>query len=83
MKNLLKRVIIKRRRLRLEEKDVIKTLNVINHLIAFNKQRMIVGSCGWGKESTKWFIHFNASELQWSYFKTDLKKEGLNNILHE
>lgn len=80
MKNLLKKVIIKRHYLILEEKDVIKTLDVINrHETVFINQKLVVGNCGWD-ETTKWFIHFSASESQWESIKDDLKKKGLNNI---
>lgn len=80
MKNLLKKVIIKRHYLILEEKDVTKTLDVINrHETFFISQKLVVGNCEWAAE-TKWFIHFSASESQWESIKDDFKKEGLNSI---
>lgn len=84
MKKLFEKIVIKRHYLILEEKDVTKTLSVINRQSTlFINQKMAVGNCGWADETTKWFIHFDASESQWKKIKTDLKNEGLTDILEE
>jgi hypothetical protein len=67
MINRIPDLIKKRRRLVVEECDVTKILTVINKQY-FASANVGVGNCGWA-ETTRWFIHFDASKRQYERIK--------------
>lgn len=60
--------------LHMDEKEVTTVLRVINQKCGC--QQLYVDSCGWAKESEKWFILFNATEKQYGNIVKELKKIG-------
>lgn len=55
-----------------EEKDVTKTLKVINSHHRFVPD-MQVGNCGWADDDNKWFIHFTTTMAKWKVIREELK----------
>ena len=75
MKNIrdfLDLFVTERHELILEEKDVTKTLGIINkhHRIPPD---MRVGSCSDADERNRWFIHFTTTKAKWKAVRSDLK----------
>ena len=60
------RLIIKKRHLIFEEEDMVRVLSTIdtNHDRGWLRNNVAIGNCGW-KDSTKWFITFDASNARW------------------
>jgi hypothetical protein len=59
----------------MEEADVLETLSTINSKYKmYINQQLAVGNCGWAKDPTKWFIHFDASDKQWGSIVTELNE---------
>ena len=64
--NLRDRFTVKRHHIICEEVDLVKVLKAIdeNHYCCRHSVEMSIGNCGWVDE-TKWYVHFNASDLKW------------------
>ena len=75
MNNLLTGLVVRRRYLVMEETDVLGILMTVNSQFKlYINQQLAVGNCGWAKEPTKWFIHFDASDRQWGSIVTELNE---------
>lgn len=73
MKNYMDCIITNRYHLVLEEKDVTKTLEVINKHHR-SVPDMKVGNCGWANgDENKWFIHFTTTKAKWAVIRDELK----------
>lgn len=72
MKNLLNKIIVKRRGLVFEEADIVKVLNAVNQRNNYYAMtNMVVANCGWA-DRTKWFVHFDASNEAWDAIMREL-----------
>jgi hypothetical protein len=70
MKNLLKSMKTRRHHLILDELDVIRVLRVLNKHKIY--RHISIGNCGW-EDTTKWFIHFDATDRLWDILIDELK----------
>lgn len=74
MKNLLNKILIKRRHLIVEEKDVLTALKVVNQNRDFAWLKdMAVGTYESEGQPTRWFVHFFASEEKWLRIRKELQ----------
>lgn len=69
MANLLHGLVTKRRHLVMEEENVMKVIKVLNNHKLYRE--ISIGNCGW-EDTSKWFIHFDASRKQWNSIVTEL-----------
>lgn len=72
MKNIMDLFVTKNYSLIVEEKDVTKTLKVINKHHRFVPD-MQVGNCDWADDTNKWFIHFTTTKAKWKLVRDELK----------
>lgn len=73
MTNIIDLLVTKSYQLVVEEKDVTKTLKVINAHHRFVPD-MQVGNCGWAEDdNNKWFIRFTTSKAKWKVIRSELK----------
>lgn len=87
MTSLLNSFVTKRRHLIVEENDVMTVLKVLNEVKSNSKihilMSMEVGNCGWTDDPTKWFIHFDATNKQWSSVITKINEANRKIVLRK
>lgn len=80
-------VIARRRRLIVEEKDMMSVLRALDTVSRSSKlpyaMSMEVGNCGWADEPTKWFVEFDATDRRWKNVIAELKHVNHKIILKE
>lgn len=85
MFNFIDSLVRKGRRLIVDKEDTMLVLEVLDGI--HSKARfgicmsMEIGSCGWIKEPSKWYIMFNCSDRHWRTIIGNLQRENRKIIL--
>ena len=67
----------RRQNLIVEESDVTTVLMAINRNRGFfSSKDVTAGNCGWEKDPSKWYVHFDASDKEWRRITSELCKFG-------
>jgi hypothetical protein len=73
MKKLFDKILPRRRRIIVEEGDIVNVIKVINqNRPLLYTSDLSVGNCGWNDEKTKWFIFFTVTNSQWKNIRQEL-----------
>ena len=70
MEKLLDLVLVKRRHLYVNEKNLTNLLKVLNRHYVINN--ISVGNCGWEDDPDKWFVNFDACNKKWDEIRSEL-----------
>lgn len=77
MKNVFRKIVVRKCRLIIEEENVTDILKVIFRL---TKGTVEVDECGWKDLPSKWFVQFYVTEEVWDEVKTKLKNGNFKEI---